>query len=86
VSIVAENAGTEALISVEDDGVGIEPESARRALLGTGEGDSLGLSNVDARLRQVYGEEYGLVVETGPGLGTKVSLRIPKYRAGVHAS
>jgi len=86
VSIVAENAGTEALICVEDDGVGIEPEHARRALLGTGDGDSLGLSNVDARLRQVYGDEYGLVVETGPGLGTKVTLRIPKYRAGVHAS
>jgi two-component system, LytTR family, sensor kinase len=86
ISIVAENAGTEALICVEDDGVGIEPESARRALLGTGDGDSLGLNNVDARLRQVYGDEYGLVVETGLGLGTKVSLRIPKYRAGVHAS
>ena len=86
VSIVAENAGTEALISVEDDGIGIEPEAARRALLGTGDGDSLGLGNVDARLRQVYGDEYGLVVETAPGLGTKVSLRIPKYRAGVHAS
>jgi len=86
ISITAENSGTEALICVEDDGVGIEPEDARRALLGTGDGDGLGLSNVDARLRQVYGDEYGLVVETGPGLGTKVSLRIPKFRAGVHAS
>jgi two-component system LytT family sensor kinase len=86
VSIVAENAGTEALISVEDDGVGIEPDDARRALLGTGNGDSLGLNNVDARLRQVYGDDHGLVVETGPGLGTKVSLRIPKYHPGVHAS
>jgi two-component system LytT family sensor kinase len=46
----------------------------------------MGLGNVDARLRQVYGDEYGLVLETGAGLGTKVSMRVPKYRPGVHAS
>ncbi|MPY81600.1 MAG: sensor histidine kinase, partial [Actinophytocola sp.] len=53
----------------------------------TGEeaGDSTGLANVDERLRQVFGDEYGLVVETAPGAGTKVSLRVPKYHAGVHA-
>jgi len=25
------------------------------------------------------------VVETGPGLGTKVSMRVPKFAPGVHA-
>ena len=86
VTIIAEDAGTEALISVEDDGSGIDPEEARRALSGSGDTDGIGLSNVDARLRQVYGQEYGLVVETAPGLGTKVRLRVPKYRIGVQAS
>jgi two-component system LytT family sensor kinase len=86
VTILAEDAGTEALISVEDDGIGIDPEQARRVLSGTHDGDSMGLGNVDARLRQVYGDEYGLVVETGAGLGTKISMRVPKYRPGVHAS
>jgi two-component system LytT family sensor kinase len=33
---------------------------------------------VDDRLRQVYGEEYGLVIETAVGAGMKVSLRVPK--------
>ena len=37
------------------------------------------MGNVDARLRQVFGEEYGLVVETAPGAGTKVSFRVPKF-------
>ena len=44
------------------------------------------LANVDQRLRTVFGADFGLVVETAPGAGTKVSLRIPKYRSGVRAS
>ncbi len=44
-----------------------------------------GLGNVDARLRQVYGDEFGLVVETAVGAGTRVSFRVPKYAPGVHA-
>jgi two-component system, LytTR family, sensor kinase len=58
----------------------------RAALAGESAGDSVGLGNVDARLRQVYGDTYGLVVETAPDAGTKVSFRVPKYASGVHAS
>ncbi len=85
VTILAQDVGSEAHISVEDDGAGIDPEIVRLTLAGEHEGDSIGLGNVDERLRQVYGDEYGLVVETAPGAGTKVSLRVPKYRLGVHA-
>jgi two-component system LytT family sensor kinase len=85
ITIVASDEGSEALISVEDDGAGIDPEVVRRTLAGSPDGDSVGLGNVDERLRQVYGDDYGLVVETAPGAGTKVSMRVPKYRAGVHA-
>ncbi len=85
VTIVARDHGSEALISVEDDGTGIDPDAVRRTLAGRPDGDGVGLGNVDERLRQVYGDDYGLVVETAPGAGTKVSMRVPKYRAGVHA-
>jgi two-component system, LytTR family, sensor kinase len=85
VTLAARDAGSEALISVEDDGVGSDPDLVRRVLAGESEADSVGLGNVDARLRQVYGDEYGLVVETAPGAGTKVSFRVPKFAPGVRA-
>ncbi|MFL6129559.1 MAG: sensor histidine kinase [Mycobacteriales bacterium] len=83
ISIVAEDAGTACLISVEDDGVGMDPEVLRRRAEG---GGHVGLGNIDDRLRSVFGDEFGLVVETAPGAGTKVSMRIPKFHPGVRAS
>ena len=85
VTLLAENLGASALISVEDDGVGSDPELVRRVLAGESEADSVGLGNVDARLRQVFGDDHGLVVETAPGAGTKVSFRVPKFAPGVRA-
>jgi two-component system LytT family sensor kinase len=84
ITLAAEDTGSDAMIWVEDDGVGADPELIRRVLTGHPEGGSIGLANVDARLRQVFGEGYGLVVETAPGAGTKVSFRVPKYAPGVH--
>ncbi|MEV0592678.1 sensor histidine kinase [Nonomuraea cavernae] len=80
VRVVARDAGPEAHISVEDDGAGMDPEHARRVLDDDPrrEGNGIGLANVDVRMRQIYGEGYGLVVETSLGAGTKVRLRVPK--------
>ena len=86
VIITASDEGSETEIVVEDDGVGTDPEVMRRVLAGDQDSDSVGLGNVDARLRQVYGDDYGLVVETGLGAGTRVSFRVPKYAPGVRPS
>ncbi|MFC6011917.1 sensor histidine kinase [Nocardia lasii] len=93
LGIVATDEGTDCLISVEDDGIGMDPEILRSGALDavdtgsgrTGEAAHVGLANVDDRLRAAFGNDYGLVVETAPGAGTKVSMRIPKFRAGVRA-
>jgi two-component system LytT family sensor kinase len=84
VRVVVRDAGPEAHITVEDDGTGMDPEQARR-VLDEGprrEGNGIGLANVDVRMRQIYGDDYGLVVETAPGAGTKVRLRVPKTQLG----
>jgi two-component system LytT family sensor kinase len=85
LTITARDGGSDAEISIEDDGVGTDPERVRRILDGAHAADSIGLGNVDARLRQVYGDEFGLVVETAEGAGTKVTFRVPKFAPGIHA-
>ena len=85
IRVVAEDGGADCWITVEDDGAGADPERVREALAGTASGGSIGLGNVDARLRAVYGDDSGLVVETAPGAGTRVTLRVPKFAPGVHA-
>lgn len=85
ISIVARDEGAEAVVTVEDNGVGMEPALLRALLAGEGPASSgIGLRNVDERLRQTYGDAYGLVIETGAGAGMKVTVRVPKYRPGVH--
>jgi two-component system LytT family sensor kinase len=83
ISIEARDADRECVIAIEDDGAGQDPERIRRVLAGGSGGDSVGLANVDERLRTTFGDEYGLVVETAPGAGTRVVVRVPKFAAGV---
>jgi two-component system LytT family sensor kinase len=83
LQIVIRDGDTDALISVEDDGVGADPAYLRRVLSGTSGEDGVGLRNVDERLRSFFGHESGLSIETAPGAGTKVSMRIPKSQVGV---
>ncbi|GAB88233.1 sensor histidine kinase [Gordonia rhizosphera] len=96
ITIIARDEGTDCVITVEDDGVGMDPELLRSGdidALGpdddkpTGEshGARVGLTNVDHRLRAAFGNDYGLVVETGIGAGTRVGMRVPKFRAGIRA-
>jgi two-component system LytT family sensor kinase len=83
VQVRGEAAAAECLISVEDDGLGMDPEQAAAVLAGRGNPDAVGLANVDRRLRTVYGPYYGLVVETAPDAGTRVLVRVPRFQPGV---
>ncbi|SDX58728.1 two-component system, LytT family, sensor kinase [Modestobacter sp. DSM 44400] len=85
VTITAADDGTDARLTVEDDGAGASAAAIRDSLERAGRAGpdtrGMGLGNVDARLRSVFGDPYGLVVETAPGAGTKVTVRIPKSLA-----
>jgi len=68
----------EIIFEIKDDGVGIPPEKMPHILtLGYGSGNGVGLSNVHERLKGLFGEEYGLSIESSPGEGTSVFIRIP---------
>lgn len=81
ISITATEDGMHAVISVEDDGMGMDPEQLASVLAGTTTTMHVGLRNVDLRLRQLYGNSNGLIIETAPGAGTLITLRVPKFRA-----
>ncbi|GAA4337521.1 histidine kinase [Streptomyces venetus] len=87
IQISAQDAGAEALVVIEDDGAGMDPGLLSRILAReVSPSGGIGLSNVDDRLRQVYGDDYGLVIETATGAGMKITVRIPKYQPGVHSA
>jgi two-component system LytT family sensor kinase len=82
VEILGRDLGADVELRVCDDGEGIDPERARRAL--AGEGPGIGLGNVHGRLQSTFGRDYGLAVEHGSG--TTVVMTLPKFRAGVRAA
>jgi two-component system LytT family sensor kinase len=73
--------GERLIVTVEDDGVGI-PESRLSRLFEHG----IGVSNVNQRLRVLYGAAYRMEVDSEPGRGTRTRIEIPQARAGAAAS
>ena len=61
------------IIEVHDDGLGMTEERLEHAL-----GDGIGLSNVNERLRTIYGAHYSLKLTSVPGRGTCASVEIPE--------
>lgn len=81
IVISSHDDGTHTEITVDDDGVGMDPEALRTLLADRESADRVahvGLRNVDSRVRGIYGDDHALVVETNPGAGTMVRMRIPK--------
>ena len=82
IVITAGKDGENLVISVEDNGIGI-PEEERRELLNPDRKNhtkSIGLNNIHSRMKILYGESYGVTIESRIGEGTKVSLVIPSVR------
>ena len=68
------------LVEVEDDGVGMGPERPV-GRVAAGEivrpGTGIGMKNVRERMQVLYGDEAEVTIESRPGRGTKVALRMP---------
>lgn len=78
IVISARDEGTQTEITVEDDGVGMSPETLRTLLATGSRATNVGLRNVDTRVRQLYGDQHALEIETEEGAGTLVRMRVPK--------
>ena len=72
------------VITVSDNGHGMDGETVRQITeqleqAETKEDDHyrIGMSKVHQRIRILFGEPYGLTIESKPGTGTAVMIRIP---------
>lgn len=86
VKVSARTAAENVLLTVEDDGVGMEPGLVSRALENDPTRKSIGLGNVNARLRILYGDDAGLRIESAPDRGTRVTITIPAERGETDAA
>lgn len=77
--IALQRADDGLLLTVRDNGVGIEPEKLEELLRRTRRpderGSKIGLSNIRSRLYYLYGSADCLTIESAPGQGTTISIR-----------
>jgi len=79
--------GNDLFIMIRDDGAGMSEEQLQFQLKrldepsDTLDEEHIGIKNVHDRIRYYYGEQYGITLQSQPGSGTTVTLRIPYRRA-----
>ena len=76
ISLSFKGVGDDVVITVRDNGMGMEQEKAETLV--TYQAKGYGLKNVNDRIRLLYGEEYGIQIFSAPGEGTNVVMRFPK--------
>jgi sensor histidine kinase YesM len=82
IQIGAERKEQTLLIWVWDNGVGMDADTMNRHLRtlesdALQKGSSIGIDNINARIRLLYGEAYGVHVESAIGEGSRVSISMP---------
>jgi two-component system sensor histidine kinase YesM len=90
ISIVAKMVNDDIIVKAKDDGLGIEPariidlNNALDSEDASSEKNSIGLANVNQRLKLRFGMGYGLSIESILNEGTTVNLRMACIREEVH--
>lgn len=69
------------VLEIEDNGVGMDEETLKKirsgAQTGKMDGESIGIANVDQRIKLYYGEEYGLEIQSREHVGTCTRITMP---------
>jgi len=86
ISICAQVNGNILYLAVEDDGQGMPPEQVKKLNMFLSETDSntkeyikrsIGLKNVNSRIKMVNGNAYGITVKSQLNAGTLVTIALP---------
>lgn len=72
-----------AVITVDDDGVGMENSSIDRHLdIANPDSNHIGLINVKSRLKSIFQDDCEMKIESWPGRGTRVRIALPLSKEG----
>ncbi len=83
LTVTRERESGDVLLRLHDDGVGMTAEQAEKALSEPSPEEAaakfrhVGMWNVHRRLQYIFGEAYGLSIDSTPGAGTTVTVRLP---------
>lgn len=82
ICIRAWRQNSELFLSVEDNGLGMTEEQVKRLFedtehVSSRRGSGIGVKNVNERIRLYFGSGYGLMIESEPDEGTKVTAHLP---------
>ncbi len=85
--ISAKRSAGKLVVTISDNGIGMNADEMNRALEANDpkrveSGVSIGILNVNARLKRLFGKIYGLRIESEPGEGTTVILMVPAVESG----
>ena len=85
ITMEAAPEGGDLLLHLIDDGVGMEQDQIETLLSGEGQADDgelqfhhLGVWSVHRLLQLSFGPDYGLQIQSAPGVGTTVTMRLPE--------
>lgn len=82
VVITARSVNDETVITVDDNGEGIDERIVNQLYNDSLPDSKIGLANAHRRLKSIYGDAYGLKIWRREGGGTSVQIRIPHMTEG----
>lgn len=82
ISIKVFSVGDMLYYEVSDNGIGIEPEKLEELRTSTENIDNnssehIGLKNINQRIKLIFGEEYGITIDSAVNEGTSVMISMP---------
>lgn len=76
IQVIAKEEKEHIVLIVKDNGVGMEQEKVDTIL--TTKSKGYGIYNVNERIKLFYGEEYSIKIESQVGVGTTMTIKLPK--------
>ena len=81
IIVSASSDGSVLTLCIRDNGAGIGRERMEQIMHMAEDGRYHAISSTSRRIKLIYGADYGIDIESTPGVGTAVYIRIPDRKA-----